>query len=223
MEHEQIAQWLLNKSSGVDRSEETIEQLSGKLTLANAKIEHQAARIRYLEGATNHATDTPLSKVTDERNKLSALVGTIRSMLNVPIRNVTDITPEQHSREIGAAINRLRLEDARLRHLIDGLRDLLTEAQAAIPQEHTGSRPWPYKNIVVDDSLPGGVVDIIDPAALHQAMDLIKLESQRDMLANTVKMMLYGEGDSIRNIHKMGREALDAIGMKSNETSKGHD
>lgn len=39
-------------------------------------IERQAERIRYLEGATNHATGTPLSTAIKERdNALSQLTG----------------------------------------------------------------------------------------------------------------------------------------------------
>jgi len=34
------------------------------------KIENQAERITYLEGATNHATGTPLSKAIEQRDKL---------------------------------------------------------------------------------------------------------------------------------------------------------
>ena len=34
------------------------------------KIENQAERITYLEGATNHATGTPLSKAIEQRDRL---------------------------------------------------------------------------------------------------------------------------------------------------------
>ena len=36
------------------------------------KIKNQAERIAYLEGATNHATGTPLSKAIEQRDKLTA-------------------------------------------------------------------------------------------------------------------------------------------------------
>ncbi len=36
------------------------------------KIKNQAERIAYLEGATNHATGTPLSKAIEQRDKLAA-------------------------------------------------------------------------------------------------------------------------------------------------------
>ena len=38
----------------------------------DCKIANQAERIRYLEGATNHATGTPLSKATAECDQLQA-------------------------------------------------------------------------------------------------------------------------------------------------------
>jgi septal ring factor EnvC (AmiA/AmiB activator) len=37
----------------------------------HAKIENQAERIKYLEGATNHATGTPLSKMREQRDRLA--------------------------------------------------------------------------------------------------------------------------------------------------------
>lgn len=36
------------------------------------KIKNQAERIAYLEGATNHATGTPLSKAIEQRDRLAA-------------------------------------------------------------------------------------------------------------------------------------------------------
>lgn len=41
--------------------EQTIARLRSEVEKATAKIANQAERIRYLEGATNHATGTPLS------------------------------------------------------------------------------------------------------------------------------------------------------------------
>jgi hypothetical protein len=38
---------------------------------AQSKIENQAERIKYLEGATNHATGTPLSKMREQRDRLA--------------------------------------------------------------------------------------------------------------------------------------------------------
>jgi DNA-binding transcriptional MerR regulator len=36
-----------------------------------SKIENQAERIKYLEGATNHATGTPLSKMREQLDRLA--------------------------------------------------------------------------------------------------------------------------------------------------------
>ena len=44
-----------------------IEQRDRALT----KIENQAERIKCLEGATNHATGTPLSKLSEQRDRLA--------------------------------------------------------------------------------------------------------------------------------------------------------
>ena len=38
---------------------------------ARQKIENQAERITYLEGATNHANGTPLTKAIEQRNRLA--------------------------------------------------------------------------------------------------------------------------------------------------------
>ena len=37
----------------------------------HAKIENQAERIKYLEGTTNYATGTPLSKMREQRDRLA--------------------------------------------------------------------------------------------------------------------------------------------------------
>jgi len=168
MEHEQICQWLRDNSSGVYRpaaeAADIIEKLEFWLASANAKIEKQAARIRYLEGATNHATGTPLSKVTEERNKLAALVGTIRGMLDVPVRNVTDITVEEHSKEIGQAIFNLRLAYARLRLETDGLLQPLSDVQSEVPKETevSGEPQTPiWKNVVIDNSLLANEIRVL--------------------------------------------------------------
>jgi hypothetical protein len=42
-----------------------------KLGDANRKIEQQAHRIRFLEGATNHAGGTPLRKMKEQRDRLA--------------------------------------------------------------------------------------------------------------------------------------------------------
>ena len=57
--------------------------------------------------------------------KLAALVGTIRSFLELPVKNVDDIQPEEHSHEIGNAIQKLTAER-------DSQRKLAGELIAAI-------------------------------------------------------------------------------------------
>lgn len=48
-----------------------MENLERQLAEAREKIDRQAERIRYLEGATNHATGTPLSKAREQRDRLA--------------------------------------------------------------------------------------------------------------------------------------------------------
>lgn len=50
------------------------------------------------------ALERELAEAREERDRLKALVGTIRSFLPIPARNVGDVTPEKHSHEIGNAI-----------------------------------------------------------------------------------------------------------------------
>lgn len=47
----------------------------------DCKIANQAERIRYLEGATNHATGTPLSKATAECDRLQAALAAAQDAL----------------------------------------------------------------------------------------------------------------------------------------------
>lgn len=45
-----------------------------------------------------------LAEEREQRDSLAALVGTIRQWLNLPVRNVSDISAEEHSHEIGNAL-----------------------------------------------------------------------------------------------------------------------
>lgn len=49
------------------------DALYKQLTAAQAKIANQSERIRYLEGATNHATGTPLSQAHAKIAALEAI------------------------------------------------------------------------------------------------------------------------------------------------------
>ena len=55
-----------------------------------------------------------LAEAIEQQNGLAALVGTIRQMLPLPLRNVSDLTPPEHSREIGEAIDAIREQRDRL-------------------------------------------------------------------------------------------------------------
>lgn len=70
-----------------------IEQLERERDQARQKIERQAERIRYLEGATNHATGTPLSQALKERDKARSecarLRETIAELLHEPPLKIT--------------------------------------------------------------------------------------------------------------------------------------
>jgi chromosome segregation ATPase len=52
---------------------------------ALTKIENQAERIKYLEGATNHATGTPLSKMREQRDRLAAIARELTAMIRVNV------------------------------------------------------------------------------------------------------------------------------------------
>lgn len=48
---------------------EKVFMLEKQIAESTKKIERQADRVRYLEGATNHATGTPLSKMREQRDE----------------------------------------------------------------------------------------------------------------------------------------------------------
>jgi chromosome segregation ATPase len=51
--------------------EQQLNDVRAQRDRAQSKIENQAERIKYLEGATNHATGTPLSKMREQRDRLA--------------------------------------------------------------------------------------------------------------------------------------------------------
>jgi septal ring factor EnvC (AmiA/AmiB activator) len=55
----------------LDRLERELATVTEQRDRAQSKIENQAERIKYLEGATNHATGTPLSKMREQRDRLA--------------------------------------------------------------------------------------------------------------------------------------------------------
>jgi len=54
------------------------------------------------------------AELRDQRDEMAAIIGTVRQMLPLPLRNVSDIQPEKHWEEIGAAIDILRADKERL-------------------------------------------------------------------------------------------------------------
>ena len=52
---------------------------------AQSKIENQAERIKYLEGATNHATGTPLSKMREQRDRLAEVAQAVWDRWETPL------------------------------------------------------------------------------------------------------------------------------------------
>lgn len=61
---------------------------------AREKIKRQAERIRYLEGATNHALGTPLSKAIEQRDKARAETIDLKLRLNGVLNAINRLTKE---------------------------------------------------------------------------------------------------------------------------------
>ena len=57
--------------SGIDYASDQLTRVTEQRDKALQKIKNQAERIAYLEGATNHATGTPLSKAIEQRDRLA--------------------------------------------------------------------------------------------------------------------------------------------------------
>jgi hypothetical protein len=101
-----------------------VEVCGGKTVGEELDLLTRIARLPQLERdlalcqAGNRVYAEHNSKLTDERDcltlqlaelrekcdALTALVGTTRGMLPIPVRSVSDLTPEEHSNEIGDAI-----------------------------------------------------------------------------------------------------------------------
>ena len=71
----------LSKLPPVFGAEPSCPNCESRIKEADAKIERQAKRIRYLEGATNHATGTPLSRAEAEAYQLRVDIGEIELVL----------------------------------------------------------------------------------------------------------------------------------------------
>jgi chromosome segregation ATPase len=84
--------------------------------LSDAKAECKRLKFALVEWeAKERGWSKAVEKDAAELARLRALVGTIRSQLNLTVRNVSDITPEEHSHETGEAIDHLRAEVERLK------------------------------------------------------------------------------------------------------------
>jgi chromosome segregation ATPase len=69
-----------------------IDKLVEQRDRAHAKIERQAERIKYLEGATNHATGTPLSKMREQLDRLAEALGELcETLLKDKPRDITEL------------------------------------------------------------------------------------------------------------------------------------
>ena len=68
----------------LDRLERELATVTEQRDRAHAKIERQAERIKYLEGATNYATGTPLSKMREQRDMLAEACKLIMRIIGNP-------------------------------------------------------------------------------------------------------------------------------------------
>jgi hypothetical protein len=71
---------------------ETARKLERELTAMTKQRDAQAERIRYLEGATNHANGTPLTKAINQRDRLAmALQELCKALLTDEPRDITEL------------------------------------------------------------------------------------------------------------------------------------
>jgi septal ring factor EnvC (AmiA/AmiB activator) len=76
----------------LDQLERELAAVTEQRDRAQSKIENQAERIKYLEGATNHATGTPLSKMREQRDRLAeALRELCETLLADKPRDITEL------------------------------------------------------------------------------------------------------------------------------------
>ena len=69
----------------LDQLERELAAVTEQRDRMQSKIENQAERIKYLEGATNHATGTPLSKMREQRDRLAAIARELTAMIRVNV------------------------------------------------------------------------------------------------------------------------------------------
>jgi lipopolysaccharide biosynthesis regulator YciM len=90
------------------------------------KIKNQAERIAYLEGATNHATGTPLSKAIEQRDKLAA---------GLEVAQQVGIQLGEQRDRLAEALNKLTQYD--LGDIPIGIVRECNEALQSLNQDHT--------------------------------------------------------------------------------------
>ena len=106
-----IASWDEERQRALREGGRVVE-LRAEVERLTARESNQSERIRYLEGATNHATGTPLSQAIARAERAEAELATERARLDWVFRNckVTADGYSVHDREdLGAAMK----EDAK--------------------------------------------------------------------------------------------------------------
>lgn len=155
----------------------------------------QAAKNKWASGihSCHDHCQRPICILRRERDQLTALVGTIRQYLPIPIRNVKDITPEQHDQEIGSAIKAIIQE-----------RDQLARCK----QEHLTVESWWNE---IDKAVREHPDTILGDTIAHTALRFIRERDSEaalaDELADAVKSLrnvIYSMGGS----GNMGMTAL---------------
>jgi len=88
----------------LDEARNKRDEARGQRDKAWQKIENQAERITYLEGATNHATGTPLSKAIEQRDAVTLRLGeTQERMIDAEMqrdRLIKSVEPLKYWRDI---------------------------------------------------------------------------------------------------------------------------
>ena len=77
-----------------DSIKQEIEMVEHRAYRAEAKIDNQAERIRYLEGATNHATGTPLSQAIARAERAEAELAEQKYIKRSAVKRANELTEE---------------------------------------------------------------------------------------------------------------------------------
>jgi len=74
-----LAKALAEETAEREKFERELNAVTEQRDTALKKLKNQADRICYLEGATNHATGTPLSKAIEQRDRLAEAMQKLRN------------------------------------------------------------------------------------------------------------------------------------------------